>query len=567
MTRQGISTVARQELKLRIRTGRWRWLLGIWFALLLVFTGLLTAALSNFSQAELTDRGVVLYGGLTLFVLGLALLVVPALAAQSVNGDRERGTLATLQVTRLTAGDIAIGKFAAAWGTSLVFLALTLPLVLYAISQGGVPVGRMLVVTLVLALLLGTVCAVSLALSSLLSRTTTSGVLAYLTVFALTLGTVIVFGLVTAVTTESYTTTYTPHCPTAAELQSELAPEERDRILGQCQEEPQTYTSSRARTDRTWWLLAPNPFVILADSAPSLPPETAAEQAQRQADQSRGINRQNARDLDPLGLLGKTVRDLRRPPTDNTAGGYVAYSPLTEQLAPEPERRRPVWPYGLAFDVLIAAGALLVTQRRLRTPTRTLATGRARRLVLEDRLGDRVEPVVRDHCLQGAQGRARVVAPVVEVGELPPPQRLGRAPGVEVTQPVHQVTGDLGEVVRERVRDELLLGVGVEDLDVGVHRAELVGQPNAQLVDVRQSRYDGLDVALEDHVRQRAELRTRHADPGHVEQQQRDRARTRFARGHGLDGLQERARVQCHVLRQLGVRHRPASVPRTHGRG
>ena len=375
MSPHGISTVARQELKLRIRTGRWRWLLGIWFALLVVFTGLLTAALSNFSQAELTDRGVILYGGLVLFVLGLALLVVPALAAQSVNGDRERGTLATLQVTRLTAGDITLGKFVAAWGTSLVFLALTLPMVLYAVSQGGVPIGRMLVVTLVLALLLGTVCALSLALSSLLTRTTTSGVLAYLTVFALTLGTVVVFGLVTAVTTETYTSTYQPQCPAAADLPSEMSAEERARVLAQCDEAPQTFTSSRARTDRTWWLLAPNPFVILADSAPSLPPETAAQQAQRQADQSRGINRQNARDIDPLGLLGNAVRDLRRPPTDNTAGGYVAYSPLTEQLAPEPERRRPVWPYGLAFDVLIAAGALLVTQRRLRTPTRTLATG------------------------------------------------------------------------------------------------------------------------------------------------------------------------------------------------
>jgi hypothetical protein len=54
-----------------------------------------------------------------LFVLGLALLVVPSLAAQSVNGDRERGTLATLQVTRLSAGEITLGKFVAAWGTAL----------------------------------------------------------------------------------------------------------------------------------------------------------------------------------------------------------------------------------------------------------------------------------------------------------------------------------------------------------------------------------------------------------------------------------------------------------------
>jgi hypothetical protein len=72
-------------------------------------------------------------------------------------------------------------------------------------NQGGVPLGRVIVVTVVLALLLGTVCAISLWLSAVLSRTTTSGVLAYLAVFALTIGTLITFGLVTAVTTETYT--------------------------------------------------------------------------------------------------------------------------------------------------------------------------------------------------------------------------------------------------------------------------------------------------------------------------------------------------------------------------
>ncbi len=374
MTRQGISTVARQEFRLRIRAGRWRVLLGIWFTLLLLFTGLLRAGVSGFSETELTDKGVVVYGGLMLFVLGLALLVVPSLAAQSVNGDRERGTLATLQVTRLTAGDIALGKFAAAWITSLVFLALTLPMVAYTISQGGVPIGRMLVVTGVLALLLGTVCALSLALSALLNRATTSGVLAYLTVFALTIGTVIAFGLATAVTTESYTSSFQNTCPTEETLPPDLAAEEKARIIGDCVPGIQTYQSSRVRTDRTWWLLAPNPFVILADSAPRLPAETQAERDRRESDQQQGISRQNARDLDPLGGLGQAVRSLRSPPEDDTAGA-AGPTPLEDQPGPEGPERRPVWPYGLAFDVLLAAGALLVTQRRLRTPTRTLATG------------------------------------------------------------------------------------------------------------------------------------------------------------------------------------------------
>jgi ABC-type transport system involved in multi-copper enzyme maturation permease subunit len=371
MTPQGIATVARQEFRLRIRAGRWRLLLGIWFAILLLFTVLLRAAIGGFNENEIVDKGVVIYGGLMLFVLGLALLVVPALAAQSVNGDRERGTLATLQVTRLTPADITLGKFCAAWGTSLVFLALTLPLVVYAITQKGVPVGRVLIVTVVLALLLGTVCAIALALSALLSRTTTSGVLAYLAVFALTLGTLITFALVTAMTSETYTQTYTQPCPAPSELPPGLPQEERDRIQAMCGR-TETFQASRTRTDRTWWLLAPNPFVVLADAAPKLPEPTAAEERKRREAESRGENVQDARDLDPLGGIGDAVRDLRKRPSDNTGGGFV-YSELTPQR-PEPERK-PVWPYGLGFDVAVAVGALLLTTRRLRTPTRNLPKG------------------------------------------------------------------------------------------------------------------------------------------------------------------------------------------------
>ena len=379
MTPHGIATVAGQEFRLRIRAGRWRVLLAIWFAVLLLFTGLLRAALGGFSNQRVADKGVVIYGGLMLFVLGLALLVVPALAAQSVNGDRERGTLATLQVTRLSAADICLGKFAAAWGTALVFLALALPLVGYAISQKGVPINRVFVVTVVLSLLLGAVCAISLALSALLSRTTTSGVLAYLAVFALTVGTGITFGLATAITTEKYTESYTQPCPAASDLPTDLPPGQRDRIFANCGQQ-QSYQSSRARTDRTWWLLAANPFVVLADAAPQLPALTAAQKRQRQADEQRGIYRQDARDIDPLGGLGRAVRGLRKHPEPITlrrSNGFAVLTPgpRASPLPTPRDDRKPVWPLGLAIDVALAAGALWLTTRRLSTPTRKLPKG------------------------------------------------------------------------------------------------------------------------------------------------------------------------------------------------
>ena len=350
MTGAGIATVARQEFRLRIRAGRWKWLLGVFFLVLLGFTVLLRAALSQVSDEDLQFKGTVLYGGLMLFVLGLALLVVPALAAQSVNGDRERGTLATLQVTRLTAAEITLGKFAAAWLTALVFLALTLPLVAYAMTQKGVPVGRVLVITLVLALLLGTVCATSLWWSAVLSRTTTSGVLAYVSVFALTIGTLIVFGLTTAVTAERVTETYENECPPGTVAQG-------------CVEGPVSYETMRARTDRTWWLLAPNPFVVLADAAPQIPDERPDAPPQGRV----GVR---ARDLDPLGQIGRQVRDLRKAPEQPSPDGFLTPGVRGEQEAPQA-----VWPTGLAVNAGLGGLALWLTSRRLRTPTRTLPKG------------------------------------------------------------------------------------------------------------------------------------------------------------------------------------------------
>jgi ABC-2 type transport system permease protein len=352
VTASGIATVARQEFRLRIRAGRWKWLLAVFFVVLLGFTALLGSGLSQVTDG-VEFKGTVLYGGLMLFVLGLALLVVPALAAQSVNGDRERGTLATLQVTRLSAAEIALGKFAAAWGTALVFLALTAPLVAYAMTQRGVPFLRVVVVTAVLALLLGTVSAISLWWSAVLSRTTTSGVLAYVTVFGLTIGTLIAFGLGTAVTAEKVTQTFQNECPPPP---PGVSPEEFGCVDG-----PMSYETTRTRTDRTWWLLAPNPFVVLADAAPQIPDD---EPDDRPFDQAPGVR---AQDLDPLGQIGRQVRDLRRPPPELTSTGFesdVVY-----------EDAAPVWPTGLAVNVLLGLAALVLTVRRLRTPTRNLPRG------------------------------------------------------------------------------------------------------------------------------------------------------------------------------------------------
>jgi len=353
----GVKTVAAQEFRLRIRAGRWRWLLAAWFVTLAAFTVLVRLALAASGEDD-RPLGTPMYGSLMLLVLGMGLLVVPALTAQSVNGDRERGTLATLQITRLTPAQIAAGKLAAAWGTSLVFLALTLPLVAWTVAEGGVPAGRLVVTTLVMALMLGVVCAIAQALSALLLRSTTSAVLSYLVVFALTIGTLIVFGLATALTTETVTRTVRQPVPVEPVPVPGGGFTVEPPRPGEFEE--YTYTTTQARTDQVWWLLAPNPFVVLADAAPALP---------RRRDPVTQRPLPSA--FDPLGELSRSVRSLREPPSEPDS-----YRGLAPEPEPQPEsQRRPVWPYGLAVNLLLGAGSLVITTRRLRTPARNLPRG------------------------------------------------------------------------------------------------------------------------------------------------------------------------------------------------
>ena len=232
MTPNGVWLVVGQEFRIRLRTGRWRWLLGGWVVLLAAFTTLLELSLfTGYGYSEDDSlRGVPLFGFLMFFVLGMVLVISPALTSQSVNGDRERGTLATLQVTKLRPVEIAVGKLFASWGVGLVALALSVPFAAYAMVRGGITIDRLASVYGVVALLIGVVCAVSQALSALLARSITSALLSYVTVAALSVGTLIAFSLILPFTRDTITVSQ----PQGPPFQTEV--EHQERI---------------------WWLMAP----------------------------------------------------------------------------------------------------------------------------------------------------------------------------------------------------------------------------------------------------------------------------------------------------------------------
>ena len=334
----GVRTVAKLELTQRLRSTRWQIALGVWFLLVGGICLLISNSVSDASSYM--ETGPLMFGLNVMFILSMGLLVTPTLSSASINGDRIAGTLAILQVTLLTSLEITLGKLLAGWLASLTFLVISVPFIIWSYFAGGVPITAVLSTLVLVTIMLGVVSALSLGFSALVTKPTGSTVLAYLAVAALTFGTLIVFAL-----------TLLPM--TSTEQTRTLQATEWDSTTGQVTAcEVRTSEESVTHTERTWWLLAMNPYVVVADAAP-------------------GYESYNDTGSDPLGVIRDGVRSAR-------AGAGEPYTSCPASISGVEESEpstAPVWPIGLAINVLLGAGAVALTVRRLQIPQGKLARG------------------------------------------------------------------------------------------------------------------------------------------------------------------------------------------------
>lgn len=358
------------ELTQRVRSVAWYVLLGVCGLLLAIVTAL---SFAMWSYAPQTGAGV--YSVVVFFALLLAVLVSPTLSGNAINGDRDAATLAPVQVTLATTGEIIAGKFIAAWTTGLAFVVVAAPFLVTATLAGGVSALVVVTSLVVLIVEIGVVAAIGVGLSGILARPLFSVAVTYLVVAALAVGTPIAFGLGgAAVRTEvEYQTrtmepvypqgmpTVPPECMTAAPGQTEPLPEcmtlppfEQQFECG----EWSSYTSVQPRFDLVWWVLAANPFVILADATPA------------EFDQYGSP-------VDMFGGIKASVRGAQIPPEsvrvfDDCAPGGADPYPTAEEIS---EQATPSWFVGLAVQLVLAAGLLAWAWARTRTPARRLPPG------------------------------------------------------------------------------------------------------------------------------------------------------------------------------------------------
>lgn len=345
----GLRTVTVLELRQRVRSTRWKTALVVWFLVVGLITLLTTGAFAIIAGDTPSDEpyGGMVYSIVVGFVLFLGLLVAPTLSSGAINGDRNAGTLATLQVTLLSPAEIVLGKLTAAWIAALAFLVASIPFLAWALVGGGVSWVALLTTVLMLALVLGVVCAVGLGFSAVVGKTSGSAVLTYLTLGGITAVLPIVFALLVPVTTSTQEVRVWD-VEAGYSWEETTAPE--------C--EWRTHEVDVWHSERTWWLLAPNPFVVVADAQPlSGDPEALAD------------------DGNLLALLQYGVRYARTGETGEqdwcsymveTADSPVEPVVVTDQL---------VWPWGLGFDLLLGAAGVVVAVNRLRVPTAHLPQG------------------------------------------------------------------------------------------------------------------------------------------------------------------------------------------------
>ena len=336
-------TIVTLELTQRVRSVAWYVLLGVFAAILLGVTALSFLAFSWMSAFG-TGAGGAIYSVIVYVVLLLVVLVSPTVAGNAVNGDRDQATLAPVQVTLATTGEIVLGKLIAAWISGLAFVAVAVPFLAVATIAGGLSPAALVVSLLVLVVEIGVFAAIGVGLSALVARPLFSIASTYLVVAAFVIGTLIVFGLAGAATR----TEVTSH---SRYLNDDAAGREDSCTAWE------EYTYAVPRFDRVWWVLAANPFVIIADATPT------------------AYDRQgNPTDL--FGQIASGVRMAQVPPeadtwSDGCQGGPESYPSVREQT----DGLLPSWFVGLGVQLLVAVLLMWGGWARTRTPARTLPPG------------------------------------------------------------------------------------------------------------------------------------------------------------------------------------------------
>jgi len=195
-----------RELRERVLSGRTMVMVTAWIAVLsaivaLYYTSEVGSSLSGGFNGRfgndvlrLARVGQNMFDWVLFFMIGLVLFLVPGFTAASIAGERERRTLLPMQVTLLRPIDIIAGKISASVAFTLLLIALTAPILGFALIIGGVTI-RDVVLTLAMVIFTALCLAcITVACSSVVRKVPGAIITAYGIVVLLVLGSLMAWG-------------------------------------------------------------------------------------------------------------------------------------------------------------------------------------------------------------------------------------------------------------------------------------------------------------------------------------------------------------------------------------
>jgi ABC-2 type transport system permease protein len=203
-----VNPVLRRELVERMRGGRTAVIITIYLLLLsgilyLVYSVTRDARTNPWESAvsQVASAGRGIFEWLVFFMVLLVLFLVPGMTSGAIAGERERQTLAPLQVTLLRPRSILLGKVAASTAFLLLLLVATTPLLAVCYLIGGVSIGQVVTAIAIVAFIGLTLAAASAGISACVRRVQAATVLAYGFTLLLVVGTLLVFAAASLIDT------------------------------------------------------------------------------------------------------------------------------------------------------------------------------------------------------------------------------------------------------------------------------------------------------------------------------------------------------------------------------
>ena len=217
---------------------------------------------SSFDLSARTGVGRLVFESVILIMTVLVLFFVPGLTAGAIAGERERQTLATLQVTLLRPRSIIAGKVVAALAYLLLLVVAALPVLAVSYLLGGIRLGDIALGVLSVATVAVLLATMVVAVSTFATRVQTATLLAYGFTAVLTVIGPLVWGIAAVLDQRSSETVAPPAWlltinPLA--LVADLGTGNRSGGDGPLTSIRQYLGEAKARNGGSWWAWFPEP--------------------------------------------------------------------------------------------------------------------------------------------------------------------------------------------------------------------------------------------------------------------------------------------------------------------